>query len=68
LEKHLLRWLVILSWLVCRLSKPSQTTGSRLHAHTLQQMDETRYQKVYQDGAATGCMPGKAVSLFPPLV
>jgi hypothetical protein len=31
------------------------------HFHTLQQMNKTRYQKVYQDGVATGCMPGKAL-------
>jgi hypothetical protein len=31
----------------------------------MQPMDETRYQKVYQDGVATGSKPDKAAPPFP---
>jgi hypothetical protein len=39
------------------------TQNDWLPAHTCHQqtIDETRYQKVYQDGVATSSKPGKAV-------
>jgi hypothetical protein len=44
------------------------TKNDWLPAHTCHQqtIDETRYQKVYQDGVATSSKPGKAIPVPAP--